>query len=260
MSLKTKLSGLAACWRFDNRWQLLMDRLVFRGSRFVPHRLHGVDLVVDQKGGDECGIRPCLVEGMYDPFLEAAGAFRCSKPLNIADLGANAGGFSLIFATKNVPVRKIAAVEMNPLTYSRMRLNVLTAYGPQAEPINAAIGAASGMASVPFSFGGTGDVVRSSEGSSSFEVPVVTFDEFIQTSFAGGSVDVVKMDIEGSEWGVVDSKTCSQLQNCSALIVEIHEVGGRTAPEFIEAMVALGFQLSEVRNPRERDVYCFLRV
>jgi FkbM family methyltransferase len=233
--------------------------MFFRGTRFVPHRLNNIDFIADQKGGDECGLRPCLVEGMYDTFLEAAGAFNSARPLNIADLGANAGGFSLIFATRGIPIRKIVAVEMNPLTYSRMRLNILTAYGPKAYPINAAIGGKSGMVSVPFSFGGTGDAVSGAEQSEGFRVPALTFDECLEAHFPGETIDIVKMDIEGSEWGVVDSETCARLKECSALIVEIHERPGRSVAEFVTAMDDLGLRLSEIRNPREKDVYCFLR-
>jgi FkbM family methyltransferase len=259
VSLKTKLSGFAASLSFENRLQLVLARTLFRKSRFVPHRLRGVDFIADQKGGDECGLRPCLVEGMYDPFLEAVGAFSGPRPPNIADLGANAGGFTLIFATRGIPVRKVAAVEMNPLTYSRMRLNVLTAYGPKAEPVNAAIGPLCGQVDVPFSFGGTGDAIVSDVTGESFTVPVVTFDAFMDSSFPGEKVEVVKMDIEGSEWEVIDSGTCTRLRDCRALIVEIHPKPRRSLKDFAAAMEPLGLRLTEVRNPKEPDVFCFLR-
>ena len=260
MSLQTKLSGLSSSLRFDNRIQLILDRIFFRGTRFVPHRLNNIDFIADQKGGDECGLRPCLVEGMYDPFLEAVGALNSARPLNIADLGANAGGFALIFATRRIPIRKIVAVEMNPLTYSRMRLNVLTAYGPNADPVNAAVGRETGKVRVPFSYGGTGDSVdHKHEDDAGFTVPVVTFDELLDRSFVGEKVDIVKMDIEGSEWDVIDSGTCQRLNDCSCLIVEIHPRDGRAMRDFEKAVGAFGLVLSPVRNSREPDVFCFVR-
>jgi len=260
MSLQTKLSGLSSSLRFDNRIQLILDRIFFRGTRFVPHRLNNIDFVADQKGGDECGLRPCLVEGMYDPFLEVAGLLRGSRAVNVVDLGANAGGFSLIFATRGIAVRKIASVEMNPLTYSRMRLNVLTAYGPKADPVNAAIGKESGKAHVPFSYGGTGDSVDNKhDDNTGFTVPMVTFDDLLGRSFAGETVDVVKMDIEGSEWDVINSGACQRLKDCSCLIVEIHPRDGRRVGDFEKAVGPFGLVLSPVRNPQEPDVFCFVR-
>lgn len=260
MSLRTKLNGLSSSMRFDNSIQLILDRVFFRSSRFVPHRLNGVDLVADQKGGDECGIRPCLVEGMYDPFLEVAGLLRGGRALNVVDLGANAGGFSLIFATRGIPVRKIASVEMNPLTYSRMRLNVLTAYGPKADPVNAAVGRETGKVRVPFSYGGTGESVNHKhEDDVGFTVPVVTFDELLDRAFLGEKVDIVKMDIEGSEWDVLDSGACQRLKDCSCLIVEIHPRDGRGVEDFEKAAGDFGLVLSPMRNPQELDVFCFVR-
>jgi len=206
MSLKTKTEGLAACLRFGNPLQLVLARLLFRKSRFVPHSLGGVQFVADQLGGDECGLRPCLVEGMYDPFLAAAGISNADAPLDIADLGANAGGFSLIFAARGLAVRKVLAVEMNPLTHSRLRLNLLTNFGPAAVPLNAAVGGRDGSIQVPFTFGGTGDSVSSSEkkAGSLFDVPMATLDSLLGSEFPGRGIDLLKMDIEGAEWDVLD--------------------------------------------------------
>lgn len=259
MSLQTKLSGLASSLRFDNRLQLILDRIFFRGTRFVPHRLNTIDFVVDQKGGDECGIRPCLVEGMYDPFLEAAGAFNSAKPLKVADLGANAGGFSLIFASRGLAIAKIAAVEMNPLTYSRMRLNVLTAYGPRAKTINAAISAESCALDVPFNYGSTGESVTNAYGvkNGTFRIRAITFDEFYEEEFKGETVDIAKVDIEGAEWSMVDAGTCQHLRSCRFIIVEVHPDKGRDITQFEAALRPFGFKLLEVRNEREPDVFCF---
>lgn len=259
MSLQSKLSGLSSSLRFENRIQLILDRIFFRGTRFVPHRLNNIDFIADQKGGDECGLRPCLVEGMYDPFLEAVGVLNSARPLNVADLGANAGGFALIFATRGIPIRKIVAVEMNPLTYSRMRLNVLTAYGPRAKTINAAISAESGALDVPFNFGSTGESVANSYGvkEGTFRIRAITFDEFYEEEFKGETVDIAKVDIEGSEWSMVDSGTCQHLRSCRFIIVEVHPDKVRDITQFEAALRPFGFKLLEVRNKRENDVFCF---
>lgn len=259
MSLKTKTDGLAACLRFGNPLQLALARLFFRKTRFVPHRLGGAQFVADQSGGDECGLRPCLVEGMYDPFLAAAGISSAGAPLDIADLGANAGGFSLIFAARRLAVRKILAVEMNPLTHSRLRLNLLTNFGPAAVPLNAAVGGRDGAVQVPFTFGGTGDSVSSAEttAGSSFEVPMLTLDSLLGAEFPGRSIDLLKMDIEGAEWDVLGSGQCRFLANCKNLIVEIHPRGGRALESFADAVRGFGLLLDPVRNPAAADVFLF---
>ena len=261
MSLATKFSGLLECLRFDNALQLVAARLLFRRTRFVPHRLGGAQFVADQLGGDECGLRPCLVGGMYDRFLEASGVYHLPAPWNIADIGANAGGFSLKFAARGEYIGKIAAVEMNPLTYSRMRLNLLTNFGPKAVAINAAIGGSSSIIDVPFSFGGTGDSIGAKPKSSDgfFRVPMLTLDEFLDSEFGRGKVDFLKMDIEGAEWDILDSEHCGRLRDCARLIVEIHPRAGRALPQFQQAVAPYGLSLVEVRNPGAEDVYLFMQ-
>jgi FkbM family methyltransferase len=259
MSLATKFSGLLECLRFDNALQLVAARLLFRRTRFVPHRLGGAQFIADQLGGDECGLRPCLVGGMYDPFLEASEIYQSPAPWNIADLGANAGGFSLFFTKHLRSVGKIAAIEMNPLTYSRMRLNLLTNFGPAAVPINAAVGGVSGWIEVPFTFGSTGESVQRGavRGAPGFSIQMVTFDDFLNSQFGGGKVDLVKMDIEGAEWDVLASEHCSKLRDCRHLLVEVHPRAGRGLSEFKQLVSRFGFELLEIRNAAAEDVFCF---
>lgn len=259
MSFQTRIAGLKASLAFDNACQLIIARLLFRKTRFVPHRLNGVQFVADQHGGDECGIRPCLIGGMYDPFLEKLGAWKDSKPLNILDLGANAGGFSLIFASRSVPVEKLVSVEMNPLTYSRMRLNVLTAHGPRAIPVNAAVGGSSGTAYVPFTAGGTSERPRAFCDSESFTIASVTLDQVIGTYFEDSQVDILKMDIEGFEWDVLASENCNLLSNCRSVIVEIHPAPDKSIKDFFHLMKLKGFVPLDVRSTVDPDVWCFVR-
>ena len=259
MGIKTRIEGLKACLRFDNRLQLILDRLFFRDSRFVPHRLDRIQFVADQMGGDECGLRPCLIDGIYNPFLNEAKAFKRQVPLNVADIGANAGGFSLIFLLQKVDLKKIAAMEMNPLTYSRLRLNLLTNYGPVAKCWNAAVSSDSGRIDVPFTFGGTGDSVGDfkKHNGPSFSVPMVTLDEFLDAEFPGEKIDILKLDVEGAEWNVIDSGKCERFRDVRYLIVEIHARKDRGPAEFKTAMAGYGFSLLDVKNPQEPDVFCF---
>jgi len=261
MFLKTKTDGFAACLRFGNPLQLVLARLFFRKTRFVPHRLGDAQFVADQSGGDECGLRPCLVEGMYDPFLAAAGIFKAGAPLDIADLGANAGGFSLIFAARQIGVRKILAVEMNPLTHSRLRLNLLTNFGPAAVPLNVAVGGRDGVVQIPFTFGGTGESVPrlGKIAGSLFDVPMLTLDRLLGNEFQGRSIDLLKMDIEGAEWDVLDSGQCGCFANCKNLIIEIHPREGRALDDFSAAVRRFGLRLDPVRNPDADYVFLFRR-
>ena len=165
----------------------------------------------------------------------------------------------MIFAARKIPVRKVLAVEMNPLTYSRLRLNLLTNYGPVASPVNAAIGGRDAEIQVPFTFGGTGDSlsITGKTAASMFDVPMVTLDSLLGSEFQGRSIDLLKIDIEGSEWDVLDSGQCGCLANCKNLIIEIHPRGSRALESFAEAVRCYGLVLDPVRNPAAADVFLF---
>lgn len=263
MSVKNKMNGLFACLNFDNPFQLILSRLIFCKSRFVAHRLNGVQFVSDQEGGDECGLRPCLIEGMYDPFIKATGIIKSTSPLKVVDIGANAGGFSLIFSVFKIQVEKLVAVEMNPLTYSRMRLNLLTNFGPQAIPINAAIGGYSINLNVPFTFGGTGESVNFSEEAcksackSSFIVPMRTLDDLLNSEFEGQKIDLLKMDIEGSEWEILEFGRCQRLRDCRHLLIELHPNARFGVADFKIAIQRYGFSLVDIHNSNAENVFLF---
>jgi hypothetical protein len=124
MNINNKYVGLKNRMLFDNRWQLLLARVFSQRTRFVSYRYRNVQCVADHAGGDESGLWPCLVGGMYDAFLDRVRKSVGQYPINILDLGANAGGVSLA-ASQRLELEKIVAVEMNPLTDSRMRRTFL---------------------------------------------------------------------------------------------------------------------------------------
>src|SRR5262245_11139755 len=98
-NLVNKFNGLRDIWAFDNRWQLLWQRLLARGTGLTVYKMQGHELVVDHSAEDECGTRLCIVSEMYRkylPFLNLQG------PINVLDLGSNGGGFPLMLLFEGV--------------------------------------------------------------------------------------------------------------------------------------------------------------
>jgi FkbM family methyltransferase len=259
MNINNKYVALKNRLLFDNRWQLLLARVFSQRTRFVSYRYRNVQCVADHSGGDESGLWPCLVGGMYDTFLDRVRKSVGQQPINILDLGANAGGFSLA-AAERLELEKIVAVEMNPLTYSRMRLNLLTNYGPKVHAINAAVGPQSAMIKVPWTSGSTGEAVPTEDPTgSAFAVPMMTFDEIVRSNFAGERIHVVKVDIEGSEWGVFASDSCQTLSQCDFLIMEVHPQAGRRPEELSRRLLDEGLVPSGITNSKAKDVVMYFR-
>jgi hypothetical protein len=59
MSVLTKLAGLRQVWRADNRWHLLLSRLLFRSDSVLLYRLDSLEFLVDPAGGDANARRKC---------------------------------------------------------------------------------------------------------------------------------------------------------------------------------------------------------
>ena len=187
---KHSFRGLEAVFAFDNWPMLLAGRLFDRKTGFVAYRKKGFDILVDHHGGDQCGTRMCIATDMYSRYLPS---FDLRGPVRVLDLGANGGGFPLMLRIAGVELARIVCVEMNPLTYRRLQVNLTTNLGPSAVAINAAVCGTQGseIPSTP-SRGGTGDrMYRDRVESEPYVlVPTTTFQVLYDQYFENEDVDI----------------------------------------------------------------------
>ncbi len=150
---------------FDNRFELLLQRLFFRHSHLQVHRFRNCEMIVDHRYADAGSIRGCLTESAgYRGLLRHV---RLSKDAIVLDIGANVGGFAMLVAGtfgKNA-IRRFVSVEMNPMTYERLRFNMKSNFGDSAEIIWAAVCSQQRDVRVSLGDGSTSDNIYS--GSSS---------------------------------------------------------------------------------------------
>lgn len=258
MSVKNLKNGFLECLKFSNAFQLLLAHTIFRRTKFIPYLKNGMEILVDHAGGDTNSIRACLVTKMYGPFIDYLKKKNTKRPFSIIDLGANAGGFSLMLKDKKIEISKIVAVEMNPLTFSRMQLNLLTNLGPSAICLNRIVAAEHGFLKVPYSRGTTGQSVYDAvdEDSSNFEVEKVTFESLVEVYFENG-VDLLKCDIEGSEWELFQGRTLEIIGNCKYLIIEIHPTREKSVEDFKSILDSIDMQEVKINDKAEPDVFLF---
>ncbi|WP_296579169.1 FkbM family methyltransferase [Xanthobacter sp.] len=265
MDLSRKLhnskAGLRAIMHFDNRWEVVATRLLFRGTGMITYRKNGMEFVIDHHGGDETGTRACLTSPMYRlliPLMALKG------PLTLVDIGSNGGGFPILLSDMGFALRKIVAVEMNPRVFARMQLNLVQNFDAELKLFNCAISGQAGTINADFGRGSTGESISGSLGHSSHGVrrhaaiEAITFDDLIGRSLSENEVvDLCKIDIEGSEYEIFASGNCSSLRRCRNLVIEIHAVAGKTPEQVVSAICDLGF--AEIPRPEggELDVYCF---
>ena len=161
------------------------------------------------------GIRRLREHSFFATLLE--------RPTVLADFGAHRGEF---FGTlkSEYSISRAVLVEADPALAESLQQT----FAKEADVIHAAVVAKTGEGPVTF--------IRSMEPESSsifmewsaahgiadqMEVPAIEFSKVIRQ--LGGRVDLVKLDVEGAEIGVLESAGASDLANCGQLTVEFHD-------------------------------------
>lgn len=253
--LTQKFGGLRAILAFDNWPALLLVRLFDRKAGFVAYRKKGLDILIDHRGGDENGIRQCIASHMYSNYLPS---FVLRQAVRVIDLGANGGGFPLMLKIAGIEIARVVSVEMNPLTFLRLQLNLGTNLGDAAVAVNAAV--CGSLPDTPIllkpSRGSTGQsMYDNGNGSTAPSVPVkaTTLKALCDQYFGAELVDICKIDIEGAEYELFEFTPDEVLCKIRYLIVEFHDPP-RTPPA-VARLAALGFTeitIEEARRTGDR--------
>jgi FkbM family methyltransferase len=146
-----------------------------------------------------------------------------ARPAAVADFGAHRGEF-LAALKSECPISRALLVEADPALAESLKQS----FGDEADIVHAAVVAENKQGTVTFT--------RSIEPESSsvfrewsaaygiadqMEVPAIEFSKVIRE--LGGRVDLVKLDVEGAEIGVLQSASASDLASCGQLTVEFHD-------------------------------------
>lgn len=234
-------------WAFDNRWELLLQRVLFRRTHLQVHRIAGYEMLVDHRTADAGSIRRCVSSDMYRRFLPH---LALEGPAAVLDVGANAGGFPLMLAAGGIPIRHLVCVEMNPNTYERLRFNVRTNFPDRSEVVHAAVCARRQTVPVTVGLGSTSDsIYKRADGSARHhDVAGITFDD-AAGRVPEGPIDVCKIDVEGAEHEILcdASSANAMLSRCRYVIMEVHHE--RQCAGIFAALAQRGFAPEPARAP-----------
>lgn len=199
-----------------------------------------------------------VLEGVF--LLQEYQCLRDLKePSLVLDLGANAGYSSAYFLSA-FPSARLVAVEPDERNFAICKAN-LAAYGDRAQVLHGAVWARTGT--VRLSKGTFGDgrewatQVTESTGDDepSSGVPAWDIGSLIDMS-GGGTVDLLKVDIERAELSVFGDSACSWLRRVRNICIELH---GKDCEEvFFAALKDFDYELGHAgelticRNLRQR--------
>lgn len=197
-----KLAGLEKGFEFN---------LVNFGKIHVPRKMLGA-------------FRENFFDEIYFRYLPKH-LFEGKSDLTIVDIGANVGYFSLAAFSK-VPNAKIVAFEPHPYCY-----DVLKGYQNdfpefEWEINNLAVSSEKGVLTLYTDAADGFTTIASThqkEGGVKIDVPTVKLDEFLAEKGIA-QIDLIKLDCEGAEYGILYSLDTSFFESVNALCIETHIV------------------------------------
>jgi FkbM family methyltransferase len=167
----------------------------------------------------------------------------------IVDAGANIGMFS-VWAALRLPKARIVAIEPSPETFAKLQQNIeLNQLGTRVEALQSALAAQSGMRAISEEAESQRRTVvaidSDSQAARSVKVASITLPELMER-YQLRQVDLLKMDIEGSEWEVLHSTPPSVLRSIRRMEFEYHEVPahlGYSKERLFDYLESTGFRL-----------------
>ena len=231
---------------------------------FLRHVVHGYQLrrsgrslFVRHPGSDAWVVHEVIKRGVYLPPPEAARAIeRGAGPPRIVDVGANIGSATLLFLER-FPDARVLALEPNPENAALLRrTNDCNSLSGQCEVREIAAGTSPGVAQLK-GFAGLVHFVRENTAEAVDRSPFLRpFQkeegppariEVVDVLPLLDGADLVKMDIEGAEWPILQDPRFAGLRIAS-IVLEYHPQGA-PAEDTTQAVRALlqnaGFTVGE---------------
>jgi FkbM family methyltransferase len=188
-------------------------------------------------------LRDVYLERVYDA------GFDIDPQGTVLDLGANIGMFTLLAARHLVPQGRVIAIEPNPQAAEVLRKNVLENGFSNVEVIEAAASVADGQAELHLASHSLGASVFVN-GPVAETITVRTVDvSRIVTSL--GEVELLKLDIEGSEWPIVFESSPQMWGRIKKIAMEFHldSSRGKTQDDLASYFRERGYINIRVQHP-----------
>jgi FkbM family methyltransferase len=170
------------------------------------------------------------------------------SPGFIIDAGANVGIASLYFLHQ-YPAARIVAIEPHPGNFELLRKN-LAPYSDQVTLIQGAVWKSRGRLQLEFGGWEWQTSVRAADSDHPGSVEAFTLPEI--AAFGDGSIDLLKMDVEGSETEVFGPEAQEWLPSVRNIAIELH--GKQCSDRFFASLT--GYQFDLRKHHKDNVIIC----
>lgn len=181
----------------------------------------------------------------------------------VLDIGANIGYFTLIFASLVGTSGKVFSFEPEPSNFEILTKNVITNNFENVELHNVAVSDHTGEIELYLSEKAAGQhrIYKSKDvGENHIKVKTVKLDELLNKNLFSDKISFLKIDAEGSEFGILKGMETILSQNKNIKLVmefspqQIIDYGAEPL-EQLKFLKNLGFNFYSVKNQKEYKRY-----
>jgi FkbM family methyltransferase len=165
----------------------------------------------------------------------------------VVDIGANIGAFSILAASLVGPSGRVIAFEPMPETFERLKENIALNGLDNVECCNAAIDAEEGVITL---HSGNKSAYASAHNVNEVALlddrtisPCLTLERVFKDHRID-RVDLLKVDCEGSEYGIMESLRPELATRIDQIAMELHPVKGKSSKGLVDTLTALRFEVN----------------
>ncbi|MFA6534582.1 MAG: FkbM family methyltransferase [Patescibacteria group bacterium] len=170
----------------------------------------------------------------------------------IIDVGAHAGFFSLYARALN-PLVKIYALEPEPKNLENLKINLTNNQVGDVKIINGALGAESGERQLFISPDSHNHSLIPQKGFKSLKTKVWSLSDFCRAEKIK-RVALLKLDIEGGEYEILENLTAKDYAAVGAVILEYHLLPGKSEKSLIDRLKQNGFGVQKFPSRFDRKL------
>ena len=171
--------------------------------------------------------------------------------MSVLDAGANVGYYTLIASRRVGPHGRVYAFEPDPLNFSYLTRNIAANSCANVRAFPDALGSAcASRVFIPDPGGAEGYIAQDSTAKTGVAVRVTTIDEVLG-KIGGPKIDLMKVDVEGSELDVLNgmhdtSRSNDRLELIIELNVHALDRSGTNPDRLAKLLIQLGFKTYRV--------------
>lgn len=203
-------------------------------------------LILNQKDAAVSGM---IAMGLYEPYETALFRETLKPGMNVVDIGANIGFYSVIAASHIIPTGTLFSFEPEQTNFDFLEANCFRNNFKNVHRYQKALSDKTGISTLYITKENTGaySLVNNRNSHESTTVAVSTLDDILDSKGAP-NIDLIKMDIEGGEFNAVKGmkKTIDRSPNLT-LFMEFYPNAirrfGNDPQQFLQTLLEMGLKL-----------------